>query len=345
MRHRRPFAAVLGLAALALGAIACGSDDDGAGQSSVDRPTVVVTTSILGDVVARMVGDHATVQVLMPRGADPHDVQISARQAAELRRADAVIVNGGGFEAGYLDAIEAAEADGVPVHAALDGVDTITFAQGHGHDHGDEGDGEGDDHAEEGEVEEDDHAEGEDDHAEEGEVDPHFFTDPDRMADAAEGVAAFLAREIPALATADVQAVMADEVAALRALAAEVEETLAAIPAERRVLVTNHEVFGYFADRFAFEVVGTVVPGGGTDAEPSAADLAELAHVIEEAGVPAVFADVSSPQRLADALAAEVGDVEVVALFTESLGEDGSGGATYPEMVRTNAERIATALA
>ena len=62
------------------------------------------------------------------------------------------------------------------------------------------------------------------------------------------------------------------------------------------------------------------------------------------AGVPAVFADTSSPEDLADALAREVGDVEVVELYSESLGEPDSAGGTYAGMMRTNAERIAEAL-
>jgi len=315
---RRPLALALSAVLLVAGAAACGSDGDQAG-SGADRPTVVVTTTILGDVVQRLVGERADVAVLMPRGADPHDVQLSARQAADLREADALVVNGGGFEAGYLDAIEAAEADGVPTHAALDDVDTLAFADEHG------------DHEAEAE-------------ADEG-ADPHFFTDPDRVAEAAEGIAAFLAAEVPALATGPVRAGAAAEVEALRGLAEEVGRVLDPIPAERRVLVTNHEVFGYFADRYDFEVVGVVIPGGGTGAEPSAGELDALARTIEAEGVPAIFADASAPPSLARALADEVGDVDVVSLFSESLGEPGSGGDTYARMVRTNAARIAAALA
>jgi zinc/manganese transport system substrate-binding protein len=120
---------------------------------------------------------------------------------------------------------------------------------------------------------------------------------------------------------------------------------VATIPDDRRTLVTNHEVFGYFAARWGFEVVGTVIPAGTTQAEPSSAEVEALAEVVEGAGVPAIFAETSSPTALADALAESVGDVEVVELFSESLGEEGSGGETYAAMMRTNAERIAEALA
>ncbi|QYG92471.1 zinc ABC transporter substrate-binding protein [Iamia sp. SCSIO 61187] len=328
----RPTLALIALALLV--AAACGSEDATADDG---RPTVVATTSILGDVVSEVVGDAARVVVVMPAGADPHDFQPSAQQVNQIRSADALVTNGGGFEVGLLATLESAEGD-VPTIHALDTVDALTFgATAPEEVHADDAEGhEDEEEAEEGAP---------DPHAHDGDDDPHFFTDPDRVADAAEGIAAFLADEVPALATDEVADHAAAYVDELRALAAEVEETLAPIPPERRVIITNHEVFGYFADRYDFEVVGAVVPGGGTGAEPSAAELDDLAHLIEEEGVPAIFADASSPARLADALAAEVGgDVEVVSLFTESLGEEGSGAETYAGLVRTNAERIAEAL-
>jgi len=89
-----------------------------------------------------------------------------------------------------------------------------------------------------------------------------------------------------------------------------------------------------------------VVPGGTTLAEPSSGELADLVEVIQEQDVPAIFADASSSTDLADTLAAETGqDVEVVSLFSESLGEPGSGGETYVELIQTNADRITAALA
>jgi zinc/manganese transport system substrate-binding protein len=124
-----------------------------------------------------------------------------------------------------------------------------------------------------------------------------------------------------------------------------IDQQLADIPDDRRVLITNHEVFGYFAERYGLEVVGVVVPGGTTLAEPSSEELSDLVDVIEEEDVPAIFADSSSSTDLADTLAAETGqDVEVVPLFSESLGEPGSGGETYLDLIQTNADRITNAL-
>lgn len=323
----RPHPLIAAVAAAGVLATACG-DDGAADAGSGGRPTIAVTTSILGDVVSEMTGDLATVDVVMPPNADPHEFQPSARDAADLREADVVVANGAGFEAGLEETIHAAEEDGTVVVEAIDHVATL--------DAPDEAPAEADEHAEE-------EAEG-DDHGHEG-VDPHFFTDPARMAAVAEALADLLPDEVPALDTAAFRDRAAAYVAELRALDAEVEATLAVVPAERRKLVTNHDVFAYFADRYGFEVVGAVIPATTTQAAASAADIDALAATITAEGVPAVFADTSSPDDLADALAGEVGDdVAVVALYSESLGEAGSGADTYAGMMRTDATRIAEAL-
>ncbi len=294
---------LMGLMALP-GVAACGGGDEGGSVGA----HVVVSTNILGDVVQNLVGDAAQVEVLLPSNADPHDFAPSARQVASMREADALVVNGLGFEAGLLDTVEAAKADGVRVISAAEAIEPLAVP------------------------------------ADDSTPDPHLFTDPVRMRQAAQHLAEELKAEIPALDTPEVRDRVDTYLAELDALDTEVEELLAGIPPERRVLVTNHEVFGYFADRYHFEILGAVVPGGSTLAEPSAADLAALANLIEDRHVPAIFADTSSPTRLADALAAEGVDVEVVELYSESLGEPGSGGDTYIGMVRTNARRIAGAL-
>ena len=294
MRHLRVPALLL---LLTLAACGGGSSDDGS-----STPTVVVSTSILADVVANVAGDQVDVVTLVPPGAAPHDFQPSARDLDQLRRADALVVNGGGLEEGLEDPLDAARDDGVPTHAALDAV---------------------------AEVEDGD--------------DPHFFTDPRLVADAAEGIAAFLA-EVLDLDRASLDATTEGYVDELVALDAEIEDTLAPIPPERRVLVTDHEVFGYFAERYDLEVVGTVIPGGSTAGSAGAGGLAALVEIIEQRDVPAVFVGTSSSDELAQTLAEEVGDVAVVPLFAESLGDEGSGGETYSDMMRTDAQRIAAAL-
>ena len=166
------------------------------------------------------------------------------------------------------------------------------------------------------------------------------------MAAAVDGIAAFLIANVEGIDANIVTEATEAYHGELEALDAEVEALVADIPAENRVLITNHEVFGYFADRYGFEVAGAIIPSGSTLDGTSAAGLAELAELITDEGVPAIFSDVSASDQLAQTLADEVGgDVQVVELFTESLGDSDSEGATYIDMVRTNATRIAGALA
>jgi len=289
--------------ALLVALVACSDGKaDRSGASSDAR--VVVTTNILGDVVRNLVGDDVELEIIMPPNSDPHDFAPSAQQAAAMREADVLVVNGLGFEESLLDTIKAAEDDGVVVVAAADAIEPLASED----------------------------------------EDPHLFTDPARMRAAAELMAAELSEQIPELDTPAHRERAEAYLADLDDLDAEVESILADIAPEQRLLLTNHEVFGYFADRYDFEVLGAIIPGGSTLAEPSAAELADLVEEIDEHALPAIFADTSSPSRLADALAAEGVDVEVVELFSESLGEAESGADTYIGMVRTNAERIAAAL-
>jgi len=113
----------------------------------------------------------------------------------------------------------------------------------------------------------------------------------------------------------------------------------------RRKLVTNHDSLGYFAERYGFEVVGVVIPGGSTLANPSSEDLAQLVAVIEEEQVRVIFAETTDSTALAEAVAAEVGaEVEVVELHTGSLGEPGTESDTLVGLLLSNAETIAEAL-
>ena len=319
----------LGAAAL-LGLAACGGGEADVAapaspetalspSASADGLSVVATTTVLADVARNVLGDAGTVESVMPPGADPHSFSPSAAQVEQMLSADLVVENGGDLEESMLDALDEARSSGVPVFAALDSVETIAFGEG--------------EHSEEG---------GEHEHAAGG-TDPHFWLDPARMAVVAQDMGEQLAEATGEASLADAGVAYADE---LRALDASVEETLSALPAERRILVTNHEAFGYFADRYDFEVAGTVVPALTTDAEPSAKDLEGLVETVQDEGVPAVFAENTSPQRLAEAVAGEVGaDVQVVELYSDSVGEKGSDGATYEDMMTTNAQRIADALA
>ncbi len=282
----------------------------GCASAAEDRPLVVVSTNILGNVVEELTGDQAEVRTLMKPNADPHSFEISAREAGRMRSADLIVSNGLGLEEGLQQHLDAAEAAGVDTFVAGDEIDVLDYSEG--------------------------------DAA--GMPDSHFWTDPGRMLDVVDALAPVLA----AIDGVDADAVEAQGAAyrdELEVLDAEMTDAFAAIPAERRALVTNHHVFGYLAQRFDFDVVGAVIPGGTTLAAPSASDLADLVTAVEETGVATIFAESSSPDRLVQALASEADvHVEVVELFTESLTEAGGGAPDYLTMMRVNTERIATGL-
>lgn len=273
-----------------------------------DAPLVVVTTSILGDTVAEALGDAARVEVLIPADADPHAFAPSPTQVALLRSADLIVANGLGLEEGMASVLDAARSDGRRIVEAGSLVDPLADPDG------------------------------------DGGVDPHFWFDALRMSGAVGGVHAELARVAPEAAAASASSLSSYQ-ERLAALDAELRSLIDGVARERRLLVTNHDALGYLADAYGFVIIGTVIPGATTLAEPSAADLASLAAAIVDNDVPAIFADTSRPTRLADVVAAETGrPIAVVQLYTGSLGEPGSGAETYEGFMRTNVARIVGAL-
>jgi zinc/manganese transport system substrate-binding protein len=317
MRHRT----ILTLVAL-LALTSCSSSEPEEGL------TVVATTTVLGDVVSSIVGDDGEVDVLIDGQADPHEFSPSAAETATVLSADLVVANGLDLEAGALSLLESAEEEGIPVLYLAPQLDPIPFGGG--------------EHEHEGDEEEEDHEhEDEEDHDHTGD-DPHFWLDPLRMADATGLIASALDEVTPSTDWAERAGSVRAE---LEELHSEIADVLAPIPEDRRKLVTNHDSLGYLADRYGFEVVSTVIPGGSTMGEPSASDLAELVDLLRAEDIRAIFADTTSPRTLAEAVAAELGDsVQIYDLYTGALGEPGSGADTYAGMMRTNANTIAEAL-
>jgi zinc/manganese transport system substrate-binding protein len=323
-RRRSQVVALVATALTAAGVLTgCSPAGDHAG-------TVVVTTNILGDVVQNIAGDEVEVTVLMGANADPHSFGISAKQAAALQDADLVVYNGLGLEEGVLRTVDAAATDGVATLAVGEEVDPLTFES---------------DHAGEGAAA-DEHAETIDERNDSaGQLDPHFWTDPARMRTAVDVITARLIEDVPGINAAAVEAnadAYRDELAALES---RIQGAVDDIPAENRALVTNHHVFGYFAERYGFEVIGAIVPSGTTLASPSASDLDSLASAIRSSGVPAIFVDSSQPDTLGQVLADEAGlDVAVLSLYSESLTSAKGGAPSYIDMMDANVETLARGL-
>ncbi len=276
----------------------------GGGTGADDGPLVVATTSILGDVVAQVVGDEARVEVLMPRGADPHDFQASARQAASLREALLVVANGLGLEEGLEEVLAAAESEGVNLLEVAPLLDPIPLRES-------------------------------------TDLDPHVWLDPLRVADAA----GILATRLEAVAAGSWSSRADEYRGRILEVHRQIEQMVEPLPSARRKLVTSHDALGYFAARYGFEVVGVVSPGGSTLGEPSAAELAALAALMQQEGIPAIFVDSTERTALARALADEVATgVGVVPVHIGSLGGPGSGAETYLDMLLTTAALIVGAL-
>lgn len=284
---------------------ACSGDG---GEIPTDRVRVITTTSILGDIVSQLGGKEIDLEIMIPRGVDPHDFSPSAQQVAAISSADLIVANGLGLEEGLEDVLAQAESEGIRTIKVGAEVDPLPAgASGDGH----------------------------------GTFDPHFWQDPIRMKKAVD----VISRWLVTAGVGEAQDLTAAYQAEIDATHAEVIALLAPIPANRRLLVTNHDAFRYFAERYGFEIVGTIIPGGSTLAEPSSAEIAELVETIVANGVPAIFVENIGSLGLADILAAETGtEVEVVQLVSDALGEPGSETDTYLGMLTYNAAAIAAAL-
>jgi zinc/manganese transport system substrate-binding protein len=298
--------------AVALAAVACdGSDSRGDGEPGL---LILATTSIVGDIASEVIGDEGRVEVMMSGGQDPHGYRASAQDVAKMREADLVVANGLGLEIALADVLDTAEGDGARVIRLGDLIEPLPASEA----------GAG---------------------PRASEPDPHFWFDPIRVAAAVDALGRELAAVDPGSGGR-----WAENAERYRREVLEaherIEDLVAGLAPQNRQLVTNHDSLQYFADRYGFEVVGTVVPGTATIAEPSPAAMAELIELLRSLEVGAIFAEETHSARLADVIAAELGrEVEVVELLTGALGAPGSTADTYVGFLETNARRIVQALA
>ena len=341
-------------------------------EGQIEEPAVgvrvVATTTIVGDIVSRIGGDRLSVYVMLPPGADPHAFQATPRDARQVADAAVVFINGAGLEADFLgDLVANTAAHVVDLSAHLElrsagDEDEHGEEDEHDHDEEDEHDEDEHDHDEEDEHDEDEHDHGEEDehdedehdHDEEdehgmdahehdhGEFDPHVWMDPTLVAAWTVDIAEALGEVDPEHGAdyARRAAELADE---LHEIDVWIRDRVAAVPADRRIMVTDHDVFGYFAARYGFTVLDTVIPGFSTVAEPSARHLAALREAIAEHGVPAIFVGLTVDAQVARTVAGDLG-IDVVSVYTGSLSDAAGPAATYSDFMRTNVERIVSAL-
>jgi ABC-type Zn uptake system ZnuABC Zn-binding protein ZnuA len=175
------------------------------------------------------------------------------------------------------------------------------------------------------------------------EIDPHFWMDPTQTITYVKNIRDGLIQVDPAGA-AIYQENSDRYIQQLKGLDTWIFEQVKQIPPEKRLLVTNHESFGYFADRYGFIVVGTIIAGVSTDSAPSAQDVTKLINQIRSTGSPAVFLEIGANPDLARQIAGETGVRVITDLYTESLTDSSGPAPTYIDMLKTDVSTIMDAL-
>lgn len=306
--------ALLVLAALFL--TGCGSTP----QSGDEAVRVLASTSFLADIAQNVAGDRLTVSSLLPIGADPHAYQAAPSDVSRIAESDVLILNGVEYEHFIEPLLENAGGERLVIEA------TTGLTPHEMEEHGHEG--------------EEEHAEGEE-HAHEA-GDPHMWLDPNLVVTYVENIRDGLSQADPE--GAEVYKSNAEAyISQLKELDAWIIQQVSSIPAERRLLVTNHEALGYFAERYIFEVVDTILPSFSSEASASAQEIAAAVDAVRASGAPAIFLGEVENADLANQIASETGVLVVDNLYFESL-TDGAPAPTYIDMMKHNVTQIVNAL-
>lgn len=302
LRHRTLGAGALSLLVLVLAVAGCGASGGDGGKVEV-----VATTTQIGDFVRQVGGGSVEVDQILQPNTDPHDYEPRPSDVTNAAGASIVFANGDNLDAWVDKVVSDSGSDARVVDLGAVVPDRMP---------------------------------GQSSGAEASRFDPHWWHDP-RNAEAA-------VREIErVLAVADpahrrqFERDATTYLAQLKALDAGIAACIETVPAQRRKLVTDHDAFGYFANRYGIQIVGAVIPSQTTQAQASAKDLSELAKTIEREHVKAVFPESSLSPKVADAIARQTGASADYTLYGDTLGPAGSPGATYIGMERANANAMA----
>ncbi len=268
--------------------------------------SVLTSTTILADIAQHVAGDRLTVESLLPVSADPHAYQAAPSDVAKIAESKVLIINGFEYEHFIEPLLENAGGER-SIITASDGLQANT-------------------------IEEDGMQVG----------DPHMWLDPNRVVEYVKNIRNGLAQVDPT-GTTVYDANARTYITQLKELDAWIVEQVNTIPVERRLLVTNHEAMGYFAERYGFTVVDTILPSFSSEASASAQEIVGSIEMVKSSGAPAIFLGDVENSDLADQIAAETGVKVVNDLHLESL-TDGAPAATYIDMMRHNVTQIVNGL-
>jgi zinc/manganese transport system substrate-binding protein/manganese/iron transport system substrate-binding protein len=314
----RPRALLASVAALTTAAAVAGcgsSSPDAATSTGADvtgpKLKVVATTTQVADFARVVGGAKIELTQLLKPNVDPHDYEASPADVAAIAGADVVLKSGVGLEAFLDSAISSAGFSGTVV----DSSKGVAIRPGNGAE-------------------------------EEKDGDPHIWHDPRNAKIMVRNIADGLAAKDPQdKATYETNYIA--YAAKLDTLDTDIKRQIDSLPADQRKLVTNHDAFGYYVQRYQLQFVGSIIPSFDTSAELSGRDLSDLVAKIKATGVKAIFSESSLPPKTADTVGKEAG-VKVVggedALYGDTLGPTGSDGDTYVKMEEHNTKTIVTAL-
>ena len=266
---------------------------------------ILASTTFLADITQNIAGDRAQVESLLPIGADPHSYQAAPADVAKISESDLLVLNGLEYEQ-FIETLLQNAGNKKMIVEATTGLSPSEDA---GNEHG---------------------------------VDPHMWLDPNLVVTYTENIRDGLIQVDPK-GTEIYKSNANAYISQLKDLDAWIVEQVNTIPVERRLLVTNHEALGYFAERYGFEVTGSVIPSFSSNAEPSAQEMAGLINEIKKLNASAIFLDTADNNTLAQQIADETGVMIVDDLHLESLTE-GAPAATYIEMMKYNVSKIVEAL-
>ncbi len=286
------------------------------------KPLVVTSNTILADLVQVIGGNEIEARCLVVRGGDPHSYEPRPADIALLSRADVLVTNGLGFET-WLDKVLGSSGFRGKIVVAAKGI--VPLRRDHDHHH---------DHSQPHEAHGPRDGEG-------GAVDPHAWHDLRHVRSYVNEIRDALTKAAPDAGNLFAQRAESygAELASLHVYASEQFQSL---PPARRKLVTSHDALHYLGEAFGLQI--SPVRGLQPDREPSAKQLAGLIRFIREQGVPAVFIESTSNPKLINLLARDAGVKVVGELYTDSLGPEGSPGATFLGMYRANVDTIVSAL-
>ena len=281
---------------------------------SVDVPIVVVTYSVLGDVVAQLVGDKAVVNIVIPDGQDPHEFQPSAKDIESINNAAIIVSNGLDYEEGLEDILKNAIDSGNKVFMVGEHITVLKTK----HEHATT--------TESTDVA----AKDEQSH---GGDDPHLWLSPVNMLEMLPALTSALSDALSIDLTDSSAALITN----LEELDKEIEQIISGVGECK--LVSGHDELGYFAARYGCKIIGAIVPSFTTTSEATAGELADLKELIQQFKVPAIFTGLGTNPDIADQLAKELG-VKAVTLATHYL----DGAVTYQEFMLRMVNQIAEAL-